>query len=78
VTPQIARVSRLCAKVDAVWTWPFAVHDFGLPEGTETAPTCKNTGAPSRTRTDTVRILSPLPLPIGLWGRRSSEAIVNV
>ena len=24
--------------------------------------------APSRTRTDTVRILSPLPLPIGLWG----------
>ncbi len=25
-------------------------------------------GAPSRTRTDTVRILSPLPLPIGLWG----------
>ncbi len=25
--------------------------------------------APSRTRTDTVRILSPLPLPIGLWGR---------
>jgi hypothetical protein len=26
-------------------------------------------GAPSRTRTDTVRILSPLPLPIGLWGR---------
>jgi hypothetical protein len=29
--------------------------------------------APSRTRTDTVRILSPLPLPIGLWGRRRSE-----
>ena len=27
-------------------------------------------GAPSRTRTDTWRILSPLPLPIGLWGRR--------
>lgn len=25
-------------------------------------------GAPSRTRTDTWRILSPLPLPIGLWG----------
>src|SRR5208283_365283 len=25
-------------------------------------------GAPSRTRTDTGRILSPLPLPIGLWG----------
>ncbi len=25
-------------------------------------------GAPSRTRTDTRRILSPLPLPIGLWG----------
>lgn len=25
--------------------------------------------APSRTRTDTWRILSPLPLPIGLWGR---------
>jgi hypothetical protein len=24
--------------------------------------------APSRTRTDTGRILSPLPLPIGLWG----------
>lgn len=24
--------------------------------------------APSRTRTDTWRILSPLPLPIGLWG----------
>jgi hypothetical protein len=36
---------------------------------------CKNTGAPSATRTHTVRILSPLPLPIGLWGRRSSEAI---
>ena len=30
-------------------------------------------GAPSRTRTDTWRILSPLPLPIGLWGRCSSE-----
>jgi hypothetical protein len=29
--------------------------------------------APSRTRTDTGRILSPLPLPIGLWGRCSSE-----
>jgi hypothetical protein len=27
---------------------------------------CYNIGAPSRTRTDTVRILSPLPLPIGL------------
>ncbi len=24
--------------------------------------------APSQTRTDTERILSPLPLPIGLWG----------
>lgn len=30
-------------------------------------------GAPSRTRTDTWRILSPLPLPIGLWGRCSPE-----
>ena len=29
--------------------------------------------APSGTRTHTVRILSPLPLPIGLWGRCSSE-----
>ncbi len=28
--------------------------------------------APGRTRTDTVRILSPLPLPIGLRGRRDS------
>jgi hypothetical protein len=31
-------------------------------------------GAPTGTRTQTVRILSPLPLPIGLWGRRSQEA----
>jgi hypothetical protein len=29
--------------------------------------------APSRTRTDTVRILSPLPLPIGLWGLAVAE-----
>ncbi len=29
--------------------------------------------APSRTRTDTWRILSPLPLPIGLWGRGGSD-----
>ena len=29
--------------------------------------------APSQTRTDTERILSPLPLPIGLWGRRSGS-----
>ena len=27
-------------------------------------------GAPTGTRTQTVRILSPLPLPIGLWGPR--------
>jgi hypothetical protein len=32
------------------------------------------TGAPSRTRTDTWRILSPLPLPIGLWGPASNVA----
>ena len=38
--------------------------------------------APSRTRTDTVRILSPLPLPIGLWGPRmiveTSIAVANL
>jgi hypothetical protein len=32
------------------------------------ALTCGYPSAPSRTRTDTGRILSPLPLPIGLWG----------
>jgi hypothetical protein len=31
--------------------------------------------APSRTRTDTVRILSPLPLPIGLWGPSSHSTL---
>jgi hypothetical protein len=30
-------------------------------------PICR---APTGTRTQTVRILSPLPLPIGLWGRQ--------
>ena len=34
-------------------------------------PTC--TGAPGGTRTHTVRILRPLPLPIGLPGRRPSS-----
>lgn len=41
----------------------------------KTASTCKDNGAPSRTRTDTVRILSPLPLPIGLWGLCRPEPI---
>src|ERR1700749_808197 len=33
--------------------------------------------APSRTRTDTVRILSPLPLPIGLWGLYRFEPMLE-
>ena len=32
--------------------------------------TCTFSSAPTGTRTQTVRILSPLPLPIGLWGPR--------
>lgn len=35
----------------------------------ETAPYLRHSSAPSGTRTHTWRILSPLPLPIGLWGR---------
>ncbi len=51
-------------------------------ENTEQAPPPQATGsnscvdavcAPSRTRTDTGRILSPLPLPIGLWGPSGTD-----
>ena len=44
---------------------------LGLGEGVRTAVHSLDLlkhCAPSRTRTDTGRILSPLPLPIGLWG----------
>jgi hypothetical protein len=37
------------------------VSTDGRGGGLEMASTCRNSGAPSRTRTDTVRILSPLP-----------------
>ena len=40
----------------------------GLGTHQAAASSRRNTRAPSRTRTDTGRILSPLPLPIGLWG----------
>jgi hypothetical protein len=39
---------------------------FERPRTSETDPDLHLFCAPSRTRTDTVRILSPLPLPIGL------------
>ena len=63
-----------------VWAW-FSSCRCRLPGGGESCawlfPICLCVPrcwvlcrAPSRTRTDTVRILSPLPLPIGLWGPR--------
>ena len=50
--------------------------DAGANEKSETrrwansSLTCTFSSAPTGTRTQTVRILSPLPLPIGLWGPR--------
>lgn len=40
----------------------------GESRPTKNSPEQYFSRAPSRTRTDTGRILSPLPLPIGLWG----------
>ena len=34
---------------------------------------CENGGAPGETRTHTVRVLSPLPLPIGIRGRGAAS-----
>jgi integrase len=61
------------SETDALLAAPDRTTWYGRRDHT----TCTNVRAPSRTRTDTVRILSPLPLPIGLWGPRSSERLLG-
>ena len=63
-TDRIRRSAPLHLGSAGVASPPAIFH----PERAGNGSTCKDGGAPSGTRTHTWRILSPLPLPIGLWG----------
>ena len=56
------------------------LQDHSSPRQQKSPPTAKNTGgrgvlssAPGETRTHTGRVLNPLPLPIGLLGRKRNN-----